>query len=126
VFADVGEGGDLGGVGGVAVEGSAVGVQVVGLVEFPDLVAQGVLDGVAALLAQAVSPDVAVLDEVVGAVAEVGEDGVDVRRGGLPVVVGAALLLGGGADVAEFADAPVAVVVGGGVGVGDAAGGLAE
>jgi hypothetical protein len=33
----------------VPVRGAAAGVQVVGLVEFPDLVAQGVLDGVAAL-----------------------------------------------------------------------------
>lgn len=113
MFADAGEGGDLVGVGGVAVEGAAVGVQVVGLVEFPDLVAQGVLDGVAALFAEAVGPDVAVFDEVVGGVAEVGEDGVEVCRAGFSVVFGAALLLGGGADVAEFADAPVAVVVGG-------------
>jgi len=42
------------------------------------------------------------------------------------VVVGAALLLGGGADVAQFPDAPVAVVAGDTVGVGDAAAGLAN
>jgi hypothetical protein len=35
----------------VSVRGAAVAVQVVRLVEFPDLVSQGVLDRVAALLA---------------------------------------------------------------------------
>src|SRR5439155_1764709 len=43
-----------------------------------------------------------------------------------PVVVGAASALGGWADVAQLLYAPVAVVVGCLVGVGDAAGGLAE
>jgi hypothetical protein len=42
------------GFGGlVAGEGAAVGTEVVGLVEFPGLVAEGVLEGVAALLAEA-------------------------------------------------------------------------
>jgi hypothetical protein len=107
VLADVSEGGDLVRIGGVAVKGAAVGVQVVGLVELPDLVAQSVLDCVAALFTEAVGPDVAVFDEVVGGVAEVAEDGIHVCRGWFVVVVGAALLLSGGADVAEFADAPV-------------------
>src|SRR5215831_13245264 len=115
----------LGGVEAVAVRGAAVGVQVVRLVEFPDLVAQGVLDGVAALLAQAVGPDVAVFDQVGGLVAEHGQHAVHVRRGGLAVVVRAAPLLGG-ADVADLAYSPVAVVVGRAVGVGDTTGGLAE
>jgi hypothetical protein len=59
-----GEAGGLIGVGCVAVGGAAVAVQIVRLVEFPDLVPQGVLDGVTALLAQSVGPDVAVVDEV--------------------------------------------------------------
>ena len=60
-------------VEGVAGEGAAVGVEQAGLVEFPDLEAEGVLDGVAALLAEAVGPDVPVCDEVAGVVAEVGQ-----------------------------------------------------
>ena len=54
----------LAGIGGVPMRCAAVAVQVVRLVQFPDLVAQGVLDGVAALFSQAVGPDVAVFDEV--------------------------------------------------------------
>src|SRR5882724_11215798 len=126
VVAERGEVRGLVGVGVVAVRGSAVAVQVVRLVEFPDLVAEGVLDRVAALLAQAVRPHMAVFDEVGRLVSELGKDAVQVGRGGLAVVVGAALLLGCGADVADLADAPVAVVVGCGVCVGHAAGGLAE
>jgi hypothetical protein len=47
----------------VAFERAAVGVQDVGLVEFPDLEAQGVLDSVSALLTEAVRPHVTVLDQ---------------------------------------------------------------
>src|ERR1022692_4051216 len=47
----------------VAGQGPAVGVQQVRLVEFPDLEAQGVLDGVALLLTEAVGPDVAAVYE---------------------------------------------------------------
>jgi hypothetical protein len=109
--AERGEAGGFIGVGCVDVGGAAVAVQVVGLVEFPDLVPEGVLDGVAALFAQSVGPDVAVVDEVGGVVAELVQDAVYVGWGGLAVVAGAALLLGGGADVADLADAPVPVVV---------------
>jgi hypothetical protein len=48
-----------------------VGVEQVGLVEFPDLEAQGVLDGVAALFSEAMGPGVAFFDEVVAAVSKV-------------------------------------------------------
>jgi hypothetical protein len=47
---------------GVPVGGAAVGIEVVRLVQFPDLVTEGVLDGVTALFAQAVGPYVAVFD----------------------------------------------------------------
>ncbi|HEX5287581.1 MAG TPA: hypothetical protein VFX25_01825 [Streptosporangiaceae bacterium] len=52
--AERGEAGGLIGVGRVAVGARPVAVEVVRLVEFPDLVPEGVLDGVAALLAQSV------------------------------------------------------------------------
>jgi hypothetical protein len=48
-----------------------MGVEQGGLVEFPVLKAQGVLDGVAALLPEAMSPGVAFFNEVVAAVAKV-------------------------------------------------------
>src|SRR5262249_34225286 len=110
----------LGGVELVAVRGAAMGVQVVRLVEFPDLVAQGVLDGVSALLPQAVGPDMAVFDQVRALVAERGQNAVHVRRCGLTMVFRATPLLGGGADIADLAYSPVAVVVGRTVGVGEA------
>lgn len=69
------------------------------------------LDGVALLLTEAVGPDVAAVDQVVGGIAEVGQHAVHLAGGGLAVADEAAAGLGGGADVAEFADAPVAVVV---------------
>jgi hypothetical protein len=110
------EGGEfavLGAGGLVAGEGAAVGVRVVGLVEFPDLVAEGVLEGVAALLAEPVGPDVAVVDEVVAGVAEAVKQVLELCAGGLDVGGAAPAGLGGRADVAQFAGAPVAVVVGG-------------
>src|SRR5713101_4182860 len=97
----------LGGL--VTGQGPAVGVQQVRLVEFPNLEAQGVLDGVALLLTEAVGPDVAAVYKVVGGVAEVGQHGVQLAGGGLAVASVAAADLGGRADVAKLADAPVAV-----------------
>ncbi len=81
--------------------GTAVGVEIVRLVEFPDLVPQGVLDRVPALLAEAVGPDVPVIDDVVRRVAKPGQHSVHVGRPRLAVVVGAALSSDGGADVAD-------------------------
>jgi hypothetical protein len=81
------------------------------LVELPDLEAKGVLDSVTLLLTEAVGPDVAAVNEVVGGVAEVGQHGVQFTGGRRVVPGDAAADLGGRADVAKLADAPVAVVV---------------
>lgn len=62
--------------GAVAGEGPAVGVEVVGLVQFPDLVSEGVLDRVTALFTEAMGPHVAAfgVDEVRAGVAESVQD----------------------------------------------------
>jgi hypothetical protein len=100
LLAERGEGGVLGWCWLVAAEGSAVSTEVVGLAEFPDLVAEGVLEGVPSLLAESVGPDVAVYDEEVAVVAEGGEQVLELRCAG-PAVGGAAQVrLGCGADAA--------------------------
>src|ERR1035441_9368478 len=112
--------------GPVAGEGPAVSVEQVGLVEFPDLEPEGVLDRVAALLAETVGPDMAVFDQVVAAVAEPSQDRLKLLAGRDGMRGLAQGDLGHGADIAQLADTPVTVVVGDAVGGGDAAGGLAE
>ncbi len=77
-----------------------MGVLEVGLVKFPDLVTQVGLDSVAALLAQAVCPDVAVVDEVIAGVAEAGQYCLELLAGGLGVRGAAPAGLAGGADAA--------------------------
>lgn len=84
----------------VAGEGAAVGAEVVGLAEFPDLVAEGVLERIASLLAESVGPDVAVFDEEVAVVAEGGEQVLELRCAGPGVGGAAQVRLGGGADAA--------------------------
>ncbi len=75
-------------------------VEGVWLVDFPDLVSEGVLESVAALFAESVGPYVAVVDGELRLVAELVEDVADVLVGGLPVGGRASVALCCRADVA--------------------------
>jgi hypothetical protein len=99
--------------------------RVVWLVHIVHLVPEGVLDVVAALLVQAAGDD-GVVGDVDQCSAQLGGQLVDMLCVRPVPFVGAATELDSGADIAEFGDADVAVVVGDAVGVGDTAGGFAE